>query len=191
MPENYIRRCKYCNIVIFYSSVLLKASWCFSSVVSLHVDTYTVHTHTIRWYCIRLMSIPICHRCSPCCTGSIDAFSPIIYLHWATRRSHIPSSFCLPRWKGITVLLCSDNNARSHRNISLVRRSACWEAFLSVPFIEVITDFMSQGQKKGDKGRPPTTITADSPKCVSWFFLCSFVVAFTCKFCSAQRNETS
>lgn len=34
---------------------------------------WSAHTRS-GWYCIGLMSTPICHCCSPCCTGAVDTF---------------------------------------------------------------------------------------------------------------------
>lgn len=122
------------------------------------------------------MSTPICHHGSPllhrhcsCC------LSPIIYMRWAPRCPPIPPRFCLTHWKGITVPLYSHDNVVSRRNISPCKaaQSACWEASLSVPFIEVITDFMSRWQERGESAPPPPAPpppTVHSPRCVCRHF---------------------
>lgn len=194
MPENYIRVC--CIVMLFYySSVLLKASCWLSPVVCLRGSGACMHTHThtvlmiLHWAYepsyLSLLFPLLHHRCR-------HFLSPIIYLHWATRRPPIPPCFCLPHWKGITVLLYSDDNAVSQRNISPCEaaKSACWEASLSVPFIEVITDFMSRGQEKSESGPLPPHHLLYIPLDVCFMvFPCLFVVAFTCKWCLIKTEE--
>lgn len=68
MPENYMTfvNCIRCIATVYF--------------LKPHVVSMSTHTHS-WWYCIGLMSAPICHCCSPCCTGSEDAFlSAIIYV---------------------------------------------------------------------------------------------------------------
>lgn len=132
---------------------------------------------------------------SPRCTGAADTFchqlSTCAGLHTHARIVRpVPPRFCLPRWKGITVRLYSNNNATSQRSINPCKAasSACWEVSLNVPFIEVITEFMTRRKVKVAFS-PHQHHLVHIPLGVSWIFSCLFVTTFTYKWSLMNTGE--